>query len=306
MGEFASMEEDWGLEAIVRSFTDDHLMNMSSSFDDFLYDFPHLYEATSHDTNEDTLLSFDQIYEPAVEETAFSSEASFPSSSSCSSKGKDLEVEFEETETKKNARSNAVKYKKKKNQHKRVVLQPEGQAADCWAWRKYGQKPIKGSPYPRSYYKCSSSKGCLARKQVEQSCTDPGMFIITYNSAEHNHAKPTRRSSLAGTNRHKFTALKTSSSDQDSSVTPPKDTPTASPTTPLWSSKMFHQQPLKNEKDIDSVIDEKSGTSESSNENEYIVSDDIMLNDDFFVGLEDLDRLISESGFYSFPSQTNS
>ena len=132
------------------------------------------------------------------------------------------------------------------------------------------------------------------------------MFIITYNSAEHNHAKPTRRSSLAGTNRHKFTALKSSSSDQDSSVTPPKYNSTASPTTPLWSSEMLHQQPMKNEKDIDSVIDEKGGTSESSNENEYIVSDDMLLNDDFFVGLEDLDRLISESGFYSFPYQTNS
>lgn len=158
----------------------------------------------------------------------------------------------------------------------------------------------------RSYYKCSTSKGCLARKQVEQSCTDPGMFIITYNSAEHNHSKPTRRSSLAGTNRHKFTAQKSSSSDQDSWMKTPKDTCTGSPTAALWSSKMFHQQQLnKSEKDVNLVIDDKSGTSEISNESEYIVSDDMLLKDDFFVGLEDLDRLISESGFYSFPCQAS-
>ncbi|CAH8355490.1 unnamed protein product [Eruca vesicaria subsp. sativa] len=58
--------------------------------------------------------------------------------------------------------------------------------SDSWAWRKYGQKPIKGSPYPRGYYRCSSTKGCPARKQVERSRDDPTMIIITYTS-EHNH-----------------------------------------------------------------------------------------------------------------------
>ncbi|XP_076957067.1 putative WRKY transcription factor 65 [Bidens hawaiensis] len=60
---------------------------------------------------------------------------------------------------------------------------------DAWAWRKYGQKPIKGSPYPRGYYRCSSSKGCPARKQVERSRTDPTMVMVTY-SCEHNHSRP--------------------------------------------------------------------------------------------------------------------
>uniref|UniRef100_J3L3R4 WRKY transcription factor WRKY51 n=1 Tax=Oryza brachyantha TaxID=4533 RepID=J3L3R4_ORYBR len=58
---------------------------------------------------------------------------------------------------------------------------------DSWAWRKYGQKPIKGSPFPRAYYRCSSSKGCPARKQVERSRADPETVIVTY-SFEHNHS----------------------------------------------------------------------------------------------------------------------
>lgn len=102
--------------------------------------------------------------------------------------------------------------KRRKSQAKKVVCIPaptpansrpaggEVVPSDLWAWRKYGQKPIKGSPYPRGYYRCSSSKGCSARKQVERSRTDPNMLVITYTS-EHNHPWPTQRNALAGSTR---------------------------------------------------------------------------------------------------------
>ncbi|KAM3687049.1 hypothetical protein ACB098_10G048200 [Castanea mollissima] len=59
---------------------------------------------------------------------------------------------------------------------------------DDYSWRKYGQKPIKGSPHPRSYYKCSSVKSCPARKQVERCLEDPTMLVVTYEG-DHNHPK---------------------------------------------------------------------------------------------------------------------
>lgn len=58
---------------------------------------------------------------------------------------------------------------------------------DDYSWRKYGQKPIKGSPHPRGYYKCSSVRGCPARKHVERALDDPTMLIVTYEG-DHNHA----------------------------------------------------------------------------------------------------------------------
>ncbi|KAH9310273.1 hypothetical protein KI387_044218 [Taxus chinensis] len=142
--------------------------------------------------------------------------------------------------------------KRRKSQQRRIMCVPmaagswnkqggTGVPSDLWAWRKYGQKPIKGSPYPRyasirpkkpnfillrkvfktqfraghgcmngeaetllklsrGYYRCSSSKGCPARKQIERSHTDPTMLVITY-TAEHNHAWPTQRSALARSSR---------------------------------------------------------------------------------------------------------
>ncbi|CAN6482346.1 unnamed protein product [Victoria cruziana] len=59
--------------------------------------------------------------------------------------------------------------------------------ADEFSWRKYGQKPIKGSPHPRGYYKCSSVRGCPARKHVERAMDDPSVLVVTYEG-EHNHS----------------------------------------------------------------------------------------------------------------------
>ncbi|URE04181.1 WRKY [Musa troglodytarum] len=67
----------------------------------------------------------------------------------------------------------------------------------------------------RGYYRCSSSKGCSARKQVERCRTDPNMLVITYTS-EHNHPWPTQRNALAGSIR--FHPSKTASRSSGGSI----------------------------------------------------------------------------------------
>ncbi|KAL3743956.1 hypothetical protein ACJRO7_013240 [Eucalyptus globulus] len=77
--------------------------------------------------------------------------------------------------------------KKKKHRVKRVVRVAAETAADQYTWRKYGQKPIKGSPFPRGYYRCSSVRGCPARKHVERAQDDPRLLVVTYEG-EHRHS----------------------------------------------------------------------------------------------------------------------
>lgn len=68
----------------------------------------------------------------------------------------------------------------------------ERPSEDGYNWRKYGQKQVKGSEYPRSYYKCTYPS-CHVKKKVERSY-DGQITEIVYKG-EHNHAKPqvTRR-----------------------------------------------------------------------------------------------------------------
>ncbi|CAJ2648099.1 unnamed protein product [Trifolium pratense] len=84
------------------------------------------------------------------------------------------------------------KSRKRKN-YKQVSLvcqvKKENLSLDQWVWRKYGQKPVKGSPHPRNYYKCSTSNDCLARKLVEKSKIIENTYVVTYIGV-HNHEKP--------------------------------------------------------------------------------------------------------------------
>ncbi|KAJ6831169.1 putative WRKY transcription factor 33 [Iris pallida] len=70
---------------------------------------------------------------------------------------------------------------------------------DGYNWRKYGQKQVKGSENPRSYYKCSFP-GCPTKKKVERSF-DGQITEIVYKGT-HNHPKPqsTRRNSSNSAN----------------------------------------------------------------------------------------------------------
>ncbi|WOK98525.1 hypothetical protein Cni_G07237 [Canna indica] len=60
---------------------------------------------------------------------------------------------------------------------------------DGYRWRKYGQKAVKNSPFPRSYYRCTTQK-CLVKKMVERSHQDPATVITTYEG-KHTHQIPT-------------------------------------------------------------------------------------------------------------------
>ncbi|KAH7431824.1 hypothetical protein KP509_08G068500 [Ceratopteris richardii] len=85
----------------------------------------------------------------------------------------------------------------KRQREARVALLTKSEVEhleDGFRWRKYGQKAVKNSPYPRSYYRCTSNK-CNVKKRVERSSEDPTLVITTYEG-HHNHHSP---SSLRGT-----------------------------------------------------------------------------------------------------------
>ncbi|XP_071729674.1 probable WRKY transcription factor 11 [Rutidosis leptorrhynchoides] len=58
--------------------------------------------------------------------------------------------------------------------------------ADDFSWKKYGEKKLDGSLYPRVYYKCSTGNGCPARKRVELDRHQSKMLLVTYDG-EHRH-----------------------------------------------------------------------------------------------------------------------
>ncbi|CAN6455942.1 unnamed protein product [Victoria cruziana] len=57
---------------------------------------------------------------------------------------------------------------------------------DGYKWRKYGQKTVKNTQHPRSYYRCTQDS-CRVKKRVERLAEDPRMVITTYEG-RHCHS----------------------------------------------------------------------------------------------------------------------
>eukprot|EP00252_Welwitschia_mirabilis_P013567 TRINITY_DN2981_c0_g1_i3.p1 TRINITY_DN2981_c0_g1~~TRINITY_DN2981_c0_g1_i3.p1 ORF type:complete len:410 (-),score=93.19 TRINITY_DN2981_c0_g1_i3:181-1410(-) len=105
---------------------------------------------------------------------------------------------------------------------------------DGYHWRKYGQKQVKCSEYPRSYYKCSHPN-CPVKKKVERSY-DGRVTEIVYRG-EHDHPKPepTFRTSVVS---HQSSALSNGHMETEHSLDPGISKEHAEVPDPSTSSKV--------------------------------------------------------------------
>ncbi|KAH0730417.1 hypothetical protein KY289_001605 [Solanum tuberosum] len=75
-----------------------------------------------------------------------------------------------------------IKTCKRKNQSTRVIYEVlQEELDDKWTWYKYGQKSIKGLPFPRNYFKCSTSRSCEVKKLIEKSPKNENYFLVSYS-----------------------------------------------------------------------------------------------------------------------------
>ncbi|KAJ4958964.1 hypothetical protein NE237_026075 [Protea cynaroides] len=143
----------------------------------------------------------------------------------------------DEPEPKRRMKDNNVTYSGpllKTIKEPKIVVQAAGDvgiSSDGYRWRKYGQKMVKGNPYPRSYYKCTSA-GCPVRKHVERSVDDITAVIITYEG-KHDHDMPVPKKRHGPPSAALLIAA--AAAMNNSQIKKPKALPNRRATTTKWS-----------------------------------------------------------------------
>ncbi|KAL3823968.1 hypothetical protein ACJIZ3_019997 [Penstemon smallii] len=155
---------------------------------------PDDYVSSVPDRGDDVMISRSSVEKTEVEEKVSASASvsvSIPSVSSSSSEDKPTASAVSSAA---NPPMDTASKTKKKGQKR--IRQPRfafvtksevDHLEDGYRWRKYGQKAVKNSPFPRSYYRCTNSK-CIVKKRVERSSEDPSVVITTYEGQHCHHS----------------------------------------------------------------------------------------------------------------------
>ncbi|XP_010507912.1 PREDICTED: probable WRKY transcription factor 23 [Camelina sativa] len=134
------------------------------------------------------------INPPATPNSSSISSASSEAVNEEKPKREDNEVEEEEKSHHHNTKKQLKAKKnnnKKREREARVAFMTKSEVdhlEDGYRWRKYGQKAVKNSPFPRGYYRCTTAS-CNVKKRVERSFRDPSTVVTTYEG-QHTHISP--------------------------------------------------------------------------------------------------------------------
>ncbi|XP_015891697.2 WRKY transcription factor 23 [Ziziphus jujuba] len=174
-----------------------------------LFDFPHTLTATSSSSSTLLVPSAPTIIPTPAARKDISealNQPATPNSSSISSASSEA-INEEQTKTdnqdqdegeeehedhqKTKKQLKAKKTNQKRQREPRFAFMTKSEVdhlEDGYRWRKYGQKAVKNSPFPRSYYRCTSTS-CNVKKRVERSFSDPSVVVTTYEG-QHTHPSP--------------------------------------------------------------------------------------------------------------------
>ncbi|KAL0539786.1 hypothetical protein IC582_024004 [Cucumis melo] len=123
----------------------------------------------------------------SILESAAGEELSCPDNSLCS----DLDSDDSRRST--GVKNNPSRANKRRRSMNTRFVRTSRTTEDEYGWRKYGQKVIHNTTYPRSYYRCTHKydQGCQATKQVQrmEGSDSEAMYRITYIS-DHTCRRP--------------------------------------------------------------------------------------------------------------------